>query len=48
MGFDLTWMEKDKDYFDAAVKRYQTHIAQAELFTPHEIVQPTVIQGDLF
>ena len=30
--FDLIGMEIDKDYYDAAVKRYQNHIAQTSLF----------------
>ncbi len=25
LGFDLTWMELDKDYYDAAVKRFKEH-----------------------
>jgi len=32
LGFDLTWMELDKDYYDAAVERYQRHAAQPALF----------------
>jgi len=34
LGFDLTWIEKDPDYFEAATKRYQTHAAQLHLFDP--------------
>ena len=34
LGFDLTWMELDKDYYEAAVKRYKTHAAQQTLFEP--------------
>jgi len=37
MGFDLTWIEKDADYYDAAVKRYQTHAAQGQLFNTADI-----------
>jgi len=44
LGFDLTWMELDKDYYDAACKRYKTHAAQAQLFDPAPII-PT--QGNL-
>lgn len=28
LGFDLDWMELDKDYFDAAVSRYESHVAK--------------------
>lgn len=45
LGYDLTWMEKDEDYYAAACKRYQDHAAQADLFAPEEIRQP--IQADL-
>lgn len=34
LGFDLTWMELDADYYAAAVARYQTHAAQLHLFEP--------------
>ena len=45
LGFDLTWMELDADYYAAAVKRYQEHARQGRLFdTPP--VAPT--QGGLF
>jgi site-specific DNA-methyltransferase (adenine-specific) len=32
LGFDLTWMELDADYYEAAVKRYKTHAAQGQMF----------------
>lgn len=32
MGFDLDWMELDKDYYDAAVKRYNNHVSQVRMF----------------
>ena len=32
LGFDLDVCELDKDYFDAAVKRFENHIAQQTLF----------------
>lgn len=41
LGYDLTWMELDKDYYDAACKRYKDHAAQAVLFEPQEIRQKT-------
>jgi site-specific DNA-methyltransferase (adenine-specific) len=44
MGFDLTWMELDKDYHDAAVKRYKTHAAQGVLFEPEAIRQPEQVE----
>ena len=46
LGFDLTWMELDADYYKAAVARYQNHAAQATLFEPAELTKET--QGDLF
>jgi len=32
MGFDFTGFELDKDYFEAAEKRYQNHIKQLKIF----------------
>jgi site-specific DNA-methyltransferase (adenine-specific) len=46
LGYDLTWMELDADYYKAAVERYQNHAAQATLFEPAELTKET--QGDLF
>jgi len=45
LGYDLTWMELDKDYFDAAVKRYTEHARQGTLFDPKPEVKPK--QGEL-
>ena len=45
LGYDLTWMELDSDYYKAAVERYQLHAAQGVLFEPEEIRQP--VQKDL-
>ena len=39
LGYDLTWMELDKDYYAAACNRYKTHAAQEQLFKPQEIRQ---------
>jgi site-specific DNA-methyltransferase (adenine-specific) len=41
LGFDLTWMELDADYYQAACNRYKDHAAQAVLFEPQEIRQKT-------
>jgi len=41
LGFDLTWMEKDADYYEAACKRYKNHAAQASLFDPVELTKET-------
>jgi len=41
LGFDLTWMELDADYYEAACKRYKDHADQALLFEPQEIRQKT-------
>ncbi len=32
LGFDATICELDKDYYDAALKRYNNHISQGDLF----------------
>lgn len=37
LGFDLTACELDTDYFNAATKRLQTHLNQAQLFQPAEV-----------
>jgi site-specific DNA-methyltransferase (adenine-specific) len=34
LGFDLTACEIDADYYEAAVKRYNTHKSQGQLFIP--------------
>lgn len=31
LGFDLDWIELDKDYFDAATKRFKQHAAQLRI-----------------
>lgn len=45
LGYDLTWMELDSDYYEAACERYQNHAKQINLFEPDEIRQP--VQGEL-
>ena len=45
LGYDLTWMELDADYYKAAFERYQRHAAQGSLFEPEP--QKTFKQGDL-
>ena len=37
LGYDLTWMELDKNYYDAACARYKLHASQAQLFEPEDI-----------
>lgn len=37
MGFDLDACEIDKDYFAAALKRYNAHISQQKLFDPKDL-----------
>lgn len=34
LGFDFVGMELDKDYYDAACKRFEQHKAQGSLFVP--------------
>jgi site-specific DNA-methyltransferase (adenine-specific) len=46
LGFDLDWIELDKDYYKSACERYKNHASQATLFEPKEIF--TEKQGDLF
>ena len=41
LGFDLTWMELDADYYKAACERYKDHVSQTMLFEPQEIGQKT-------
>ena len=40
LGFDFVGMELDKDYYDAAVKRFNAHTAQARMFEPAPTKQP--------
>jgi len=47
LGFDLVWMEKDPEYYAAALKRYQEHAAQATLFAPQELRAGNYAQLDL-
>jgi len=44
LGYDLTWMELDADYYAAACERYRIHAAQALLFEPKPIAYN---QGEL-
>jgi|SRR6185369_4057865 len=46
LGFDLMWIEKDPDYYQAAVKRYKSHASQGVLFEPEPEANPE--QKDLF
>ena len=39
LGYDLTWIEKDADYYEAACKRYKNHAAQASLFDQAELTK---------
>lgn len=41
LGYDLTWMELDADYYEAACNRYKMHAAQASLFDPVELTKET-------
>jgi site-specific DNA-methyltransferase (adenine-specific) len=45
LGFDLDWMELDKDYYDAAVKRFEKHKLQPDMFQAkkEEIIQENLI-----
>ena len=45
-GFDLTWIEKDADYFAAATARYKTHASQLTLIAP-EPSEPQPLSLDL-
>ena len=39
MGFDFTGYEIDKDYYEAAEKRFQNHIQQGTIFEPKDMYQ---------
>jgi len=45
LGFDLTWMELDADYYAAACKRYKDHAAQGALFGANEIQEKVYQQA---
>ena len=45
LGFDLTWMELDADYYNAARKRYNEHAAQGALFGANEIQEKVYQQA---
>jgi site-specific DNA-methyltransferase (adenine-specific) len=47
LGYDLTWMELDADYYAAAVARYQNHAAQGSLFDNAALTAETVKQGEI-
>ena len=47
LGYDLTWMELDADYYAAACARYKTHAAQGHLFDPQPAPQPVQQALDL-
>lgn len=36
MGYDMVWIEKDEDYYNAAVKRFKNHAAQEKLLFTKE------------
>ena len=46
-GIDLTWIEKDPDYYAAAVERYTKHAAQLHLFDPEKKDEPENLPLDL-
>jgi len=48
LGYDLTWMELDADYYKAAVARYKNHAVQATLFDPAELTKLTTETPELF
>lgn len=41
LGFELVCIEKDLDYYNAAVKRFKQHIKQAAIQFPEQTEQPT-------
>lgn len=46
LGFDLTWMELDPDYYASACARYKQHASQGQLFLDSE--PKTAEQEELF
>jgi len=47
LGYDLTWMELDADYYKAACDRYALHASQAQLFEPKELAKSQEKELDL-
>lgn len=47
LGFDLTWIEKDPDYYAAAAERFKRHAAQQVLFEPNKKEEPENLTFDL-
>lgn len=46
LGYDLTWMELDADYYKAACKRYKDHAAQGTLFEPEALtIEQATLDG---
>lgn len=47
LGFDFVGMELDKDYFDAAVARFNKHKAQGSLFEPNLPLRDAYMQTSI-
>ena len=47
LGYDLTWMELDADYYKAACERYKNHAAQGNLFDQATLTAQSLKQEDL-
>ncbi len=45
LGFDLVWMEKDPDIYEAAVERFEEHKRKPSVFEPEDI---QTVRRDLF
>jgi site-specific DNA-methyltransferase (adenine-specific) len=46
LGFDFVGMELDKNYYEAAVKRFNAHIVQATVFAPNLPIRDAYMQTD--
>lgn len=48
MSFDFEGCEIDKDYWEAQEKRYNSYVAQPDLFDPRETYKSSIESRDLF
>lgn len=48
LGFELTIIEKDKDYFDKAIERLKWHQRQTTMFHPEIIEKKQEVQTSIF
>jgi site-specific DNA-methyltransferase (adenine-specific) len=44
LGFDFVGCELDRDYYEAALARFNKHKAQGSLFAPEQIAKPETLE----